>query len=234
MAYSNSRERPIIYQTQSLLSPLDNEAPQKTIVIPQDGGQIRSLHAADYHYGALTTDGRLYTFGGWLRGGLGLGDPFLMPPGSPGGYETEQLRKEQLREYGISPPPVWQPTEVVFGDPRGGRKGRRTFVHQVAFGGWHSACSAVDLGVCLLFKSRSTKFYSLLLRLIISKMGFYSHLTRIGQLKMSKILRETHPLSFLASLGIWSKGLEEREPYNLHRCIIPPIPPSLPRPRLSP
>ena len=64
------------------------------------------------HFGALTSSGKLLTWGKYSRGNLGLGDPGKLPSGSPGGYATEEQR---VRARVSEPPPeVTVPTEVRF------------------------------------------------------------------------------------------------------------------------
>jgi SCF-associated factor 1 len=97
---------------------------------------VASIHRADYHTMALTTDGHLFTWGSWLRGGLGLGDPRHLPIGTPGGYASEEMWGRHF--WWTSPPEVRVPTEVKF--PPG------KIVVACAAGGWHSAALVVDVG----------------------------------------------------------------------------------------
>ncbi len=69
------------------------------------------------HFGALTGDGKLLTWGDYSRGALGLGDPLTIEVGKPGGYATSE---DKNRAAALSqpdrpePPRVTVPTEVRF------------------------------------------------------------------------------------------------------------------------
>ncbi|KAF9519464.1 hypothetical protein BS47DRAFT_1468626 [Hydnum rufescens UP504] len=94
---------------------------------------IISVVLGDYHFGALTEDGTLLTWGKYSAGAIGLGDPFKNPVGSPG-----------VPHRGIRPPPrdVQEPTEVRF-DYQDHKRDK--FVFSVAASGWHTAALVIDL-----------------------------------------------------------------------------------------
>ncbi|KAH7101504.1 RCC1/BLIP-II [Auriculariales sp. MPI-PUGE-AT-0066] len=102
----------------------------------QNNGVI-SVVLGDYHWGALTEDGSLYTWGSYSDGALGLGDPFSRPPG-PGGFVDIETR-DALRRTRFSDAvlPVEVPTKVDFGPGR--------FVIGATAAGWHSGALVIDL-----------------------------------------------------------------------------------------
>jgi len=113
------------------------------IIIPelQNKSIISVVHGYD-HFGALTSSGKLLTWGRYWGGALGLGDPSKLPPGSPGGYMSEE---EQIQpRVRLLPPNVAVPSEVRFdhGLKAEGRVERYCFA--VAAGAWHTAALVVD------------------------------------------------------------------------------------------
>jgi len=103
----------------------------------------------DYHFGALTSTGKLLTWGAYSSGALGLGDPARLPVGTPGGFAEERFRTAHIRIRG-EPPRVTEPTEVKFGT-KGDHPGRKSFVFKAAASGWHTAALVIDLEVCDFF-----------------------------------------------------------------------------------
>ena len=82
MAYSTGTRANVLMGRTSRVS--EHTLPE---VIPKlQNTPIVSIHLGDSHSAALTGDGRLLTWGSWLRGGLGLGYPRDIPLGEPGGY----------------------------------------------------------------------------------------------------------------------------------------------------
>ena len=83
-------------------------------VIPelQNGSDI-SIVCGSGHFGALTSSGKLLTWGRCSEGALGLEDPGELPVGSPGGYARREqgVRAPMFVEY---PQDVTVPTEVRF------------------------------------------------------------------------------------------------------------------------
>lgn len=126
-----------------------------TMVLPelQNRGVI-SVVLGDYHYGALLEDGKLLTWG--QVNGCGLGNPFTLPVGAPGGFKTEQdkIRGQQLR---VQIPAIEVPTEVRF--DHGLKQRRETFVFGVAAAGWHMGALVIDLGeVCRFLHLQQRSF----------------------------------------------------------------------------
>ena len=124
-------------------------APQITpIILPalQNRGVI-SVVLGDYHYGALTADGKLLTWGAYSKGALGLGDPTKIPVGQPGGFVTEdQLRRSATYRGLVRPPPdVTVPTEARF--DHGEKRRRERYCFAAAAAGWHMGALVIDLEV---------------------------------------------------------------------------------------
>ena len=114
-----------------------------TIVQPelQSRGVI-SVVLGDYHYGALLEDGKLLTWGE-IRG-CGLGDPYTLPAGVPGGFKTEEEKSNAHKWLVPLSEPVEVPTEVRF--DHGLKQKREYFVFGVAAAGFHMGALAIDLG----------------------------------------------------------------------------------------
>ncbi|KZW01263.1 RCC1/BLIP-II protein [Exidia glandulosa HHB12029] len=91
----------------------------------------------DYHWGALTAQGKLLTWGQFSSGALGLGDPFEKEPG-PGGFPDVRTR-DALRRFRRTDTvlPVEQPTQVDFGPGK--------FVIAATAAGWHTGALVLDL-----------------------------------------------------------------------------------------
>lgn len=104
----------------------------------------------DYHYAALTSTGKLLTWGQYSAGALGLGDPTKLRVGTPGAYANER-DKTMAR---LSPPSVDAPTEVKFGTKDYAR-GRNVFAFGVTACGWHTGTLVIDLDVCFLYREGS-------------------------------------------------------------------------------
>ena len=106
---------------------------------------VISVVLGDYHFGALTSTGKLLTWGQYSCGALGLGDPTKIEPGQPGGYRTEQQRQHAVEWRGPNPPAVTEPTEVRFDHEERQRKKRFCFAATSA--GWHMGALVIDLEV---------------------------------------------------------------------------------------
>lgn len=103
---------------------------------------VISVVAGDWHNAALTSEGKLFTWGSYCTGALGLGDPAKIERGQPGGF-AEGFRYE--------PPAVEVPTEVRFDHGRKTRTDRLCFA--VTAAGWHTGALVIDLEVSRNFGS---------------------------------------------------------------------------------
>ncbi|KAF7308474.1 RCC1/BLIP-II protein [Mycena chlorophos] len=120
-------------------------APQ-TLKITHNKSVI-SVLVGDWHYAALTETGRLFTWGGYSSGALGLGDPMKIPAGAPGGFTTEEARL-QAQERGFGTPQNTTqavPTEVRFDHGRKTPKNR--FCLAASASGWQTGALVIDLQV---------------------------------------------------------------------------------------
>jgi SCF-associated factor 1 len=133
VAYSTG-EHSIVLMGQNDASPTTNP---KVIPSLQNRGVI-SVVLGDYHFGALLENGKLLTWG--ASGSTGLGDPYKIEPGQPGGFRTIQDRE---RNTFVSIPDVHVPTEVKF--DHGLKKPRERFAFAAAAAGWHMGAIVVDL-----------------------------------------------------------------------------------------
>ena len=127
---------------------INNFAP---IIIPELQNQaVISVVLGDYHYGALTATGKLFTWGQFSKGALGLGDPMDIEPGLPGGFLTEGQRVRAVApRFGLigTPPDVRVPTEVRF--DHGSKRERLRYCFAAAASGWHTGALVIDLDVCI-------------------------------------------------------------------------------------
>lgn len=159
----NTEADPVLTTTQ----PPGHRAipPLKPTIIPalqSPHNSIISVVLGDYHYGALTSDGRLLTWGAFSKGALGLGDPVKIEEGQPGGFRNRQERLSVMdsmhRGYmPFTPPEVQVPTEVRFdweekeGQERKNKgqeaKKKERYCFAVTAGGWHMGALAIDLEV---------------------------------------------------------------------------------------
>ena len=116
------------------------------IIIPElQNESIISVVLGDFHFGALTSSGKLLTWGDYRRGALGLGDPGDLPVGSPGGFAGGE-DKLQAQRYGSgNPPAVGIPSEVRFDHDSTGREKKKQCCLVVAAGGWQTGALVVDL-----------------------------------------------------------------------------------------
>jgi len=140
--YSVNDHSHVLMRTQrsdTVPTPFDQMRP---VVIPAlQNRSIISVHIGDYHNGALTLDGNLYTWGQYSKGALGLGDPRKIPIGEPGGYEDQALANQIRAQHIDSPPDVSEPTLVKFV----GDGGRRKFCFGAATAGWHFGALVIDV-----------------------------------------------------------------------------------------
>ncbi|KXN90148.1 SCF-associated factor 1 [Leucoagaricus sp. SymC.cos] len=112
----------------------------KPVVIPElQHKDIISVEIGDYHKAALAANGKLYTWGQYSHGALGLGDPHSLPVGAPGGFANHGDRESRWAE----PRQVMVPTEVRFDHGRKIPKDR--FCFSVTAAGWHTGALVIDL-----------------------------------------------------------------------------------------
>jgi len=104
---------------------------------------VISVLVGDWHNAALTSSGKLLTWGGYSAGALGLGDPTTLTPGTPGAFATERQRLDAL-ERGLGRPPNTDvPTEVRFDHARKTPKER--FCFSACAAGWQTGALVIDL-----------------------------------------------------------------------------------------
>ncbi|KAG6891190.1 hypothetical protein C0995_008442 [Termitomyces sp. Mi166 len=119
-----------------------HQSPPK--IIPElQHKSIISVVLGDYHNAALTSDGKVLTWGAYSDGALGLGDPAILPIGAPGGYATAQDRERALSGRALEPPAVDVPTEVRF--DHGLKSPKDRFCFSIAAAGWHTGALVIDL-----------------------------------------------------------------------------------------
>ena len=114
------------------------------ILIPElQNKSVISIVCGYGHFGALTSSGKLLTWGRCSEGALGLGDPGELPAGSLGGYpKREQGVRAPMFEY---PQDVTVPTEVRF-DHGLAAKGRvERYCFAAAACRWSTAALVIDL-----------------------------------------------------------------------------------------
>ncbi|EPQ56536.1 RCC1/BLIP-II protein [Gloeophyllum trabeum ATCC 11539] len=118
-----------------------DDAPDMIPALQNKG--VISVVLGDYHYGALTSTGKLYTWGAFSKGALGLGNPVDIEVGQPGGFATQQQRDRARHHSFGTPPRVEVPTEVRF--DHGLKKRRERFCFAAAAAGWHTGALVIDL-----------------------------------------------------------------------------------------
>ncbi|KAH8093827.1 RCC1/BLIP-II [Cristinia sonorae] len=109
---------------------------------------VISVVLGDYHFGALTGTGKLFTWGAYSKGALGLGNPADIPAGEAGGFATDQQRRAALGRTGrliATPPGVTEPAEVRF--DHGEKRRRNKYCFAVTAAGWHMGALVIDLDV---------------------------------------------------------------------------------------
>ena len=116
------------------------------IIIPElQNKSIISVVLGDSNFGALTSSGKLLTWGDYLDGALGLGDPGVLPVGSPGGFASEGDKLENQRYGNLYPPGVGIPSEVRFDHNSTGREKKKQCCLVVAAGGRRMCAVVVGL-----------------------------------------------------------------------------------------
>ncbi|KAF5351928.1 hypothetical protein D9756_007455 [Leucocoprinus leucothites] len=112
----------------------------KPEIIPElQHKDIISVEIGDYHSTALAANGKLYTWGKYSHGALGLGDPQKLPLGSPGGFRDQNTRNRNWSE----PDEVRTPTEVRF--DHGRKEPKNRFCFSATAAGWHTGALVIDL-----------------------------------------------------------------------------------------
>jgi len=105
-------------------------------------GSVASVVRGDNHFGALTSSGKLMTWGDYSCGALGLGDPGKLPVGSPGGYAKEEQRAQAQVSW---PPYVTVLSEVGFYHGLKAEGRAKTHCFAAAAGASNTAALVVDL-----------------------------------------------------------------------------------------
>ena len=115
-------------------------------IIPElQNRSVISVVCGDRHFGALTSSGKLLTWGQYSKGALGLGDPGRLPAGSPGGFAEEE---ERVRAGALGhgcPKIVAVPTEVRFDHGLKIERKVERYCFAVAMSECHTAALVVDL-----------------------------------------------------------------------------------------
>lgn len=143
-----------------LLGDIHTTPASQPIIIPAlQNRSIISVVIGDYHSAALTADGKLFTWGDYSKGALGLGDPLEIEPGLPGGFATATQRDEARQRRGQPGEKVNIPTEVRFDHI--GKKPRDRFCFAATAAGWHTGALVIDLEVCLFFFDANNPLISL-------------------------------------------------------------------------
>jgi SCF-associated factor 1 len=127
-----------------LMGSESSHADTEPTIIPElQNKSVISVVLGDYHHGAVTSAGKLLTWGSYSHGALGLGDPVNLVVGTPGGFATERQRVAAMNGRMPTPLPVNIPTEVRFDHRDQGRKDR--FCFAAAASGWHMGALVIDL-----------------------------------------------------------------------------------------
>ncbi|PSR71036.1 hypothetical protein PHLCEN_2v13084 [Hermanssonia centrifuga] len=148
VAYSTGPQSVVLigkFDTDNIVHP-PNEELKPTMIPYLQYQSVISVVIGDYHYGALTSAGKLLTWGAFSNGALGLGDPTKIEDGQPGGFRTREERLAVMDARGhmpFSPPDVRVPTEVKFDHMEKSKKEKSCFV--ATAGGWHTGALVVDL-----------------------------------------------------------------------------------------
>ena len=101
---------------------------------------VISVVSGYYHFGALTSSGKLLTWGKYSYGSLLFGDPGMLPIGSPRGYVTKE---QQAKAHW--PPDVTVPTEVRFDHGLEAEGRVKRYCLTATAGGHSTAALVVDL-----------------------------------------------------------------------------------------
>ena len=135
------------YSSSVVLEGAYNTTPEMlpTIVPELQNRSVISVFCSPTHSGALTSSGKLLTWGNYYEGVLGLGDPGKLPVGSPGGYGREEQRA-RAQKYGYPQPwGVMVPTEVRFDHGLAANGRVEMYCFAAAVGGGSTTALVVDL-----------------------------------------------------------------------------------------
>ncbi|KAJ2934851.1 hypothetical protein H1R20_g2272, partial [Candolleomyces eurysporus] len=102
---------------------------------------VIAVAVGDWHNAALTSDGKVLTWGEFSSGALGLGDPGKLELGTPGGYARSTGDQRRRR----TPPTVDTPAQVRF--DHGVKQPRDRFAFAITAAGWHTGALVMDLDV---------------------------------------------------------------------------------------
>lgn len=127
-----------------LIGDTDTNEEMEAQVVPElQNRSVISVVIGDYHKGALTSDGKLLTWGAYSKGALGLGDPGKLLVGTPGAFADERALQIAMDRGRGQPPNVEVPTEVRF--DHGLTKPRDRFCFSATAAGWHMGALVIDL-----------------------------------------------------------------------------------------
>ena len=108
-----------------------------TIIPELQNRSVISVISGNNHLGALTSSGKLLTWGEYCLRNLDLGDPHMLPAGSPGGYTIDRAYE--------SSPYVTVPIEVRFNHGLTVEGRVKKYCFAAAMGGDSTAALVVDL-----------------------------------------------------------------------------------------
>lgn len=133
----------------------------------------------DYSWGAVTSSGRLLTWGSYSAGALGLGHPSL--PRTVLAHPDLATGSISPLIYYPAPQEVPTPTMVRFsgesaevGEESGASRTNGTFVFNATMGGWHSAA------LCIKFDDEDDEEQAREGEERVSEVGSGSEITRAG------------------------------------------------------
>ncbi|KAF7360781.1 RCC1/BLIP-II protein [Mycena venus] len=107
---------------------------------------VISIVVGDWHNAALTASGKLLTWGGYSGRSVGTRGPHhALPPGTPGAFETEELRLRALNRGLGTPAGTEVPTEVRFDHATRVERPKERFCFAACAGGWQCAALVIDL-----------------------------------------------------------------------------------------
>lgn len=141
----------------NLASPSTHTPPFKPTILPRlqsPHNSVISVVLGDYHFGCLTSTGKLLTWGAFSKGALGLGDPLDLDAGKPGGFNSQRDKNVAQTAAGsghmpVTPREVSVPTEVRFDweERKSKKEGREKYCFAATAAGWHMGALVIDLEV---------------------------------------------------------------------------------------